>query len=572
MNRAIWRATIVGALALTTVAGAGSAVASGGATSTVDQATAEEYVVLATDTTTLADAQAAVEAAGGQVIEVNADIGLLTVKSSDAGFSAVVRSSASVSGVARNRPIGEAPAESRKKREEVEKVTAERAAAAGPRQAARPSAPKGEPLSDLQWDMAMIGATPDGSYAINPGKKGVTVGIIDTGIDGTHPDIRPNFDGKLSRNFTVDIPLIDGPCEDEPDKSCNDPANVDEDGHGTHVAGTVAGAINGKGIAGVAPNVTLVNLRAGQDSGYFFLAATVDALTYAGKNGIDVVNMSFFTDPWLYNCAANPADSPDAQAEQRTIIEATQRAVRFARRNGVTLVSALGNENTNIDNPTIDVISPDFPPGTEYERQVDNSCLTMPTEADGVVGVSSIGPSGKKADYSNWGLDQADLSAPGGFFRDYIDDPALNRRPENLVLAPYPWVDAQSQGFVDPVTGESIDPFVISDCKGATPKSCTYWQYLQGTSMASPHAAGVAALVVSAHGHRDPVHGGLTMDPGEVERIMRQTAIKTPCPDVNPITYIAEGRDDSYTALCEGTKNDNSIYGHGIVSALGAVR
>ena len=52
-----------------------------------------------------------------------------------------------------------------------------------------------------------------------------------------------------------------------------------------------------------------MNLRAGQDSGFFFLQPTVDALTYAGRNGIDVVNMSFFTDPWLYNCADNPADS-----------------------------------------------------------------------------------------------------------------------------------------------------------------------------------------------------------------------------------------------------------------------
>ncbi len=104
----------------------------------------------------------------------------------------------------------------------------------------------------------------------------------------------------------------------------------------------------------------MVNLRAGQDSGFFFLSPTVDALTYAGRHGIDVVNMSFYTDPWLYNCADNPADSPDAQAEQRTIIAATQRAVSFARRNGVTLVSAEGNEHTDLGNPTSDATSPDY--------------------------------------------------------------------------------------------------------------------------------------------------------------------------------------------------------------------
>jgi subtilisin family serine protease len=105
----------------------------------------------------------------------------------------------------------------------------------------------------------------------------VLVGVLDTGVDGTHPDIAPNFDAALSRNFTVDVPLVDGPCDAEPDPSCNDAANVDENGHGTHVAGEIGAPINGFGMAGVAPNVTLVNLRAGQDSGYFFLQPSVDA-------------------------------------------------------------------------------------------------------------------------------------------------------------------------------------------------------------------------------------------------------------------------------------------------------
>ena len=82
--------------------------------------------------------------------------------------------------------------------------------------------------------------------------------------------------------------------------------NEDDDGHGTHVASTIGSPINGIGMAGVAPKVNLVNIRAGQDSGFFFLQPTVDALTYAGKVGIDVVNMSFYIDPWLFNCTAQP--------------------------------------------------------------------------------------------------------------------------------------------------------------------------------------------------------------------------------------------------------------------------
>ena len=99
----------------------------------------------------------------------------------------------------------------------------------------------------------------------------------------SHPDIAPNFDRRLSRNFTSDDPLVDGACADDPDGSCEDPADVDEDGHGTHVAGTVGAALNDFGIAGVAPKVKLVNLRAGQDSGYFFLGASARRAHVRGR-------------------------------------------------------------------------------------------------------------------------------------------------------------------------------------------------------------------------------------------------------------------------------------------------
>ena len=206
-----------------------------------------------------------------------------------------------------------------------------------------------------------MGATPEGSYRRQQGSHKVKVGIIDTGIDGTHPDIAPNFDTRLSRNFTVDDPTIDGPCADEPDQSCQDAANVDEDGHGTHVASRSGRRSTAQGIAGVAPGVDLVNLRAGQDSGYFFLGPTLDALTYAGDHGIDVVNMSYYIDPWLYNCTANPADSPAEQREQRLVIEATQRAIDYARARGVTTISAEGNGHTDLGKPTFDDSSPDYP-------------------------------------------------------------------------------------------------------------------------------------------------------------------------------------------------------------------
>ncbi len=530
--------------------------------STDTPATKTTYVVLTAVGQSLDAARAAVENAGGTVVRVNSDIGMLTVTATNANFADETRAGG-VGGVARDRIVGEVPVDTATNRDDVEKLTAERAAARGSSHEHVKAAPADEPLADLQWDMKMIGATSDGSYKVQPGRRAVTVGIIDTGVDGTHPDIAPNFNAELSRNFTTDIPAIDGPCEHP---SCVDPNNEDDDGHGTHVAGTIAAPINGLGMAGVAPNVTIVNLRAGQDSGFFFLEPTLNALTFAGRHGIDVVNMSFYTDPWLYNCTSNPADSPEAQAEQRTIIDATTRALKFARRNGVTLVAAAGNENTDLNFPGVDASSPDYPLDTAYPRTIDRAtCLSMPSEGPGVIKVSAIGPSGRKAYYSNWGINQIDVSAPGGDFRDFFGTPQY-RTPENLILAPYPLNVAVANGDIDPNTGESLTPFVVRDCNGDV---CGLYQYIQGTSMASPHAAGVAALVVSAHGEWMGKYKGWGMEPRNVAKVLFRTATQTPCPAENPLIY--PDRPANYNALCVGDAAYNGFYGHGIVNALAAV-
>ncbi|HKP18589.1 MAG TPA: S8 family serine peptidase [Gaiellaceae bacterium] len=529
---------------------------------------AGEYVVLYAEGASLASARQAVEAAGGTVVKENRDVGVATVTSTDGSFLTNVAAQPALEGAARNVPLGKVAPLQRASRDEVEKLTAaERAAAKGGGAQAAP-APSPEPLAGLQWDMAMIHATADGSYKVQQGSKSVLVGILDTGIDGTHPDIAPNFDAALSRNFTTDIPDIDGPCEHA---GCVDPANEDDDGHGTHVAGTVGAALNGLGIAGVAPNVTLVNIRAGQDSGFFFLQPTLDALTYAANNGIDVVNMSYFVDPWLFNCRRNPADTPEQQMEQRTIVDAVSRALRYAHTHGVTLIASEGNENTNLNNPTTDDTSPDYPPGTEYLRNVDNSCLVIPTEGPHVISVGAVGPSGIKADYSNWGTEQTAVTAPGGYFRDFAGTPQ-NRQVTNLILSAYPESLAILNGDLNP-DGTPNNPFVVRDCQGAT---CAYYQYLQGTSMASPHAVGVAALIVSEGGARDrsSATGGLTMNPDRVETVLERTATNVPCPDPRLIDYTIPGRDRTpdYNALCTGNAKFNSIWGDGIVDALAAVR
>jgi subtilisin family serine protease len=524
-----------------------------------------EYVVLYERGVSAAQGREAVEDAGGRIVTVNTKVGVATVRSSNKDFTAEAARAGALVGAAPNQPIGHAP----KVRPWQPQWGIERSGISAKRPGhMAAAAPQDEPFAGAQWDMKMIGATSNGSYRKQPGSKKVRVGIIDTGIDASHPDIAPNFDHQLSRNFVTDIPSIDGPCEVA---SCHDPADVDQGGHGSHVAGTVGAAINEVGIAGVAPKVDLVNLRAGQDSGLFFLQPSVDALTFAGDHGIDVVNMSYYIDPWLYNCASNPADSPAQQQEQRTIVAATQRALDYARHRGVTLISALGNEDDDLGAPEPDDTSPDYPPDTAYHRDVDNSCLSMPTEAKGVIGVSAVGPSKRKSFYSNYGTEQTDVSAPGG---DSGDTATGLPNPANRVLSSYPesalkeeCVQTPDLCTLDP-DGTPNTPAVIQSADNPH----VYWRWLQGTSMASPHAVGVAALIVSEYGHRDHRNGGVTLGPSRVEKILRTTATVTRCPEPRLLDYPEPVSDEEFTAFCHGPRANNGFYGDGIVNALAAVR
>jgi subtilisin family serine protease len=396
--------------------------------------------------------------------------------------------------------------------------------------------PNAEPLGPCQWDMEIIGASDDGSYGVATG-AGVTVGVIDSGIDFDHPDIAPNVDVGLSCSFIFsDTPTAD-PAEIGNGDCTNKAAVEDLNGHGTHVASTIGAPINGVGIAGVAPDATLISLKACTIAGFCFADSVAAALRYAGDNEIDVVNLSLFADPFLYYCKSD--------AEQKAILKDLEQAARYARQQGVVIVASAGNQQTDLRHPGVDPISPDWPPDSAEIREVKNNCRVAPAELTGVLTVSATGPVGYPgydmniADYSSVG--GVEVTAPGGDYfaaTDTVQDAILGAVPIGSDI--WNGFDGLNMAFPGITTTDGGGGYV----------------YLNGTSMSSPHAAGVAALVRETHPN---------WSPSAVIAAVKRTAQPLSCPaDWEPL-----GSDDERDR-CYGNGSHNSFFGHGLVDAAGA--
>jgi len=402
------------------------------------------------------------------------------------------------------------------------------------------AAASSEPLADCQWDMSLIGA--DASTHARATGRGVVVGVIDSGVDLTHPDIAPNLDLARSCSFVFDHDPLALPVEMGNGDCSNKAAVQDQFGHGTHVSSIIAAPINGVGIAGVAPEATIVAIKACNWQTYCFADSVAAAIRYAGDIRVDIANMSLFADPYLYYCGND--------AQQRAQYQDLADAVRYARQRGVLLVAAAGNESDDLAHPFLDKESPDFPapPPPEEWRVVKNNCRVAPAEIPGVLTVSATGPIGVPdytmdiASYSSVGMGVVDVAAPGG---DYF---AATGTVQDAVLAAMTSTD--SAGLWAAFAGLPFPGLTVTD-GGAR------YIELNGTSMASPHAAGVAALVKQLH----PGWG-----PSAIAAAVERSATKLACPDWAPLD------DTDFRFRCYGEAGRTSFFGEGLVDAAAATR
>jgi subtilisin family serine protease len=503
----------------------------------------ETYLVLFKGSQSPANATALVTAAGGTVVANYSKIGVLVASSGNSAFDEQMRASNKVEGASATTDFA-----TRIGGLEVD------AADAQPGDLPNAPATDADTFSGLQWDMRQM-HTPE-AHAITGGSPAVVAGTIDTGVDYRHPDLRQNISDADSANCLSGAPVPGAAA-----------AN-DDNGHGTHTAGTIAAASNGAGIVGVAPNVKVAGIKAGNADGYFFPEAVVCSFMWAGDRHLDVVNNSHYVDPVLFNCRNDKA--------QHAIWKAVQRAVRYAMNQGVTVVASEGNNSEDLSHPTADNSSPDFPPGTEEQREVTNACVVVPVEIPGVIGVTATGsyvqdtaegqyPDNLKSYYSSFGMSTADVAAPGGDFYFRGSDPGA-QAIQGQILSTWPANQPCTRSRQEP-TGDPTYPTAL-------------YCAIQGTSMAGPHVAGLAALVISRYGDAGTPQNG-TMRPTQVEQIITQTADPQACPGTLPNANAGSLAGTPYAAFtgsesdavqeCQGNGGHTSWYGQGQVDALAAV-
>ncbi|WP_254660860.1 S8 family peptidase [Bacillus sp. FJAT-27225] len=299
-----------------------------------------------------------------------------------------------------------------------------------------------------QWDIQQV--TNNGASWNLPGGTGksvdgkdIVVGVIDTGIDYNHPDLKENY--AFGKSFVPGY-------EDA----------MDENGHGTHVAGAIAA--NGR-VMGIGPDLKVAAYRVFGPSGGAATSHIAEALMAAADDNVDVVNMSLGGYDWFQD--------PDyATKDIVADVRLFDRAIQYAINKGVTVVGSAGNNGADISSPG--KLSGD-----------DKGATHRSPSSQTMIRVSAGGAFKNLAFYSNYGVGKIDVMAPGGD------------------LGPN----------YDPATGQGRDNYYLS--------YNTYpgnrYAGMAGTSMAAPKVAGLAGVIIAQHG-KD------ALKPAQVKAIIQQSS------------------------------------------------
>lgn len=333
----------------------------------------------------------------------------------------------------------------------------------------------------------------DAPQAWNAGYRGagVTVAVLDCGFYTTHTDLAANLLVSSGRNF-----VNWGAAGCAVYNEC-DPADVTFKipgafSHATHVAGTIAAVDNNSGIIGVAPDAKILPVKVLSDfTGTGALSWVVQGIFYAVNNGAQVINLS------LGGLRLKGSGKGSNLVQQG--LRLYDKAIQYAKENGVVVVAAAGNDGLDLGHPVkfADGSSSgsivNYPSSSPHAISVSATTTNMFFPGDPTIELDY-----GLASYSNYGISAIDLSAPGGDF--------VSGNPYDYIISLGP------PGFV-----------TLS----------------VGTSMAAPHVAGVAALVIGKH------EGNISAS--QVKTVLTNTADDLGKPGRDP--YFGRGRVNAFKAL-----------------------